>query len=51
MNQIPKHQLDAKVAWHDLPPLIKAYLRLGAFVGDGAAIDPKFGTTGVLILR
>jgi putative hemolysin len=32
-----------------LPPLIKGYLRLGAFVGDGAVIDRQFGTTDVLI--
>jgi len=50
MNQIPKSQINAKAAWRELPPLIKAYLRLGAFVGDGAAIDPKFGTTDVLII-
>ena len=29
--------------------LIKGYLRLGAFVGDGAVIDRQFGTTDVLI--
>ena len=33
-----------------LPPLIKGYLRLGAFVGDGAVIDHQFGTTDVLII-
>jgi putative hemolysin len=33
-----------------IPPLIKGYLRLGAFVGDGAVIDRQFGTTDVLII-
>ena len=33
-----------------MPPLIKAYLRLGAFVGDGAVVDEPFGTTDVFIL-
>lgn len=33
-----------------LPPLIKAYLRLGAYVGDGAVADPAFGTTDVLMV-
>ena len=37
-------------ALRKLPPLIKAYLRLGAFVGDGAVIDQAFGTTDVFIL-
>ena len=34
-----------------LPPLVKGYLRLGAFVGDGAAVvDHQFGTTDILIV-
>jgi L-ornithine Nalpha-acyltransferase len=34
----------------DVPPLIKGYLRLGGFVGDGAVIDHQFNTTDVCIL-
>lgn len=34
----------------DLPPLVKGYLRLGGFVGDGAVIDPQFNTTDVAVL-
>jgi putative hemolysin len=33
-----------------LPPLIKGYLRLGGFVGDGAVIDSQFNTTDVCIV-
>lgn len=33
-----------------LPPLIKGYLRLGAFVGDGAVVDHQFGTTDIFIV-
>ena len=33
-----------------LPPLIKGYLRLGAYIGDGAVVDHHFGTTDVLII-
>jgi putative hemolysin len=33
-----------------LPPLIKGYLRLGGFVGDGAVIDEQFNTTDVFII-
>ena len=33
-----------------LPPLIKGYLRLGGFVGDGAVIDEQFNTTDVCVL-
>ena len=49
MNILAKEQVDAKTALRALPPLIKGYLRLGAFVGDGAVIDRQFGTTDVLI--
>ena len=50
MDLIPKDQLDLKAALRVMPPLIKGYLRLGAFVGDGAVIDHQFGTTDVLIV-
>ncbi|MBR0648402.1 GNAT family N-acetyltransferase [Roseomonas terrae] len=33
-----------------LPPLIKGYLRLGGFVGDGAVLDPQFNTTDVAVM-
>jgi putative hemolysin len=33
-----------------LPPLIKGYLRLGGFVGDGAVIDHQFNTTDICVL-
>lgn len=50
MNLMPKDQIDQKAALKALPPLIKAYLRVGAFVGDGAVIDRQFGTTDVLMV-
>lgn len=50
MDLLPKDAIDAKAALKALPPLIKGYLRLGAFVGDGAVIDHQFGTTDVLIV-
>ena len=34
----------------ELPPLIKGYLRLGGFVGDGAVIDHQFNTTDVCVM-
>jgi putative hemolysin len=33
-----------------LPPLIKGYLRLGAYVGADAVIDHQFGTTDVFLV-
>jgi putative hemolysin len=50
MNRIPKDAIDTKQALRELPPLVKGYLRLGAFIGDGAVIDHQFGTTDVLIV-
>jgi len=41
---------DARTAIAALPPLIKGYLRLGGFVGDGAVIDHEFNTVDVCIL-
>ena len=50
MNRMPKAQIDSKAAVANLPPLIKGYLRLGAYVGSGAVVDRKFGTTDVAIV-
>jgi putative hemolysin len=50
MNLIPKDKLDTKLAMRQLPPLIKAYLRVGGFVGEGAFIDDKFNTLDVCII-
>lgn len=33
-----------------LPPLLKAYLRVGARFGDGAVVDTQFGTTDVFTI-
>jgi putative hemolysin len=50
MNRMPKAAIDVQMASRELPPLIKGYLRLGAFIGDGAVIDRRFGTTDVLVV-
>jgi putative hemolysin len=33
-----------------MPPLIKGYLRLGCYIGEGAVIDEQFNTIDVLIV-
>ena len=33
-----------------MPPLIKGYLRVGGYIGDGAVIDYDFGTTDICII-
>ncbi|MBN9048739.1 MAG: GNAT family N-acetyltransferase [Rhizobiales bacterium] len=50
MNMLSKESIDPKTALRALPPLIKGYLRLGCYIGDGAVIDHQFGTTDVLIM-
>jgi len=50
MNRMPAEEINSKEALRALPPLVKGYLRLGAFIGDGAVIDHQFNTTDVLII-
>lgn len=50
MCRLHASAIDPARALAALPPLIKGYLRLGGFVGDGAVIDPQFNTTDVCIL-
>lgn len=50
MDLLPREAIDPKKALQALPPLIKGYLRLGATFGDGAVVDPQFGTTDVLVI-
>jgi putative hemolysin len=50
MNILPPSSIDTRAAIAALPPLIKGYLRLGGFVGDGAVIDEQFNTTDVCIV-
>lgn len=50
MNRMPKEAINPKAALRVLPPLIKGYLRAGAYIGDGAVIDYQFGTIDVLII-
>lgn len=50
MNLVPEADLDRRAAMAQMPNLIKAYLRLGGFVGEGAFIDAPFNTTDVLLL-
>lgn len=50
MRILPEDQIDQRKALAELPPLIKGYLRLGGFVGDGAVVDHQFNTTDVSII-
>ena len=50
MDLIPADRLDRRDAMLGMPALIKAYLRLGGVVGEGAFIDREFNTTDVFLL-
>ena len=43
-------KLDPRSGSNSLPPLIKGYIRVGGFVGDGAVVDHQFNTTDVFII-
>lgn len=50
MDILPSQELDQRMALQKIPPLIKAYLRLGGCVGEGAFVDHAFNTTDVCLL-
>ena len=50
MDTLAPEDYDARKALARVPPLIKGYLRLGGFVGDGAVIDTQCNTTDVFII-
>ncbi|WP_422049937.1 GNAT family N-acetyltransferase [Shimia sp.] len=50
MDLMPEEEIDRRAAMLSVPPLIKAYLRLGGFVGEGAYLDHAFNTTDVCLI-
>ncbi len=50
MCLLPKEAIDPRRALASLPPLLKGYLRVGGFVGNGAVVDHQFNTTDVCII-
>ncbi|MEM8788717.1 MAG: GNAT family N-acyltransferase [Pseudomonadota bacterium] len=50
MDRLPVAQVDRLAALGQIPALIKGYLRLGGFVGEGAWIDRNFNTIDVCLL-
>ena len=50
MDLVPLEDLNQKEAMRQLPPLIKAYLRVGGYIGDGAYIDHQFNSIDVCII-
>ncbi len=50
MNLVEEDHLDRKTAMIQVPSLIKAYLRLGGYVGEGAVVDHDFNTVDVCLI-
>ncbi|ATI42211.1 ornithine-acyl-ACP acyltransferase [Pacificitalea manganoxidans] len=50
MDLLPPDQIDRKAAMLATPALIKGYLRMGGYVGDGAFVDHAFNTTDVCLV-
>lgn len=50
MDLLDEAQLDRRATMMQVPALIKAYLRLGGVVGDGAYIDRAFNTTDICLI-
>ncbi len=61
MKMLPREAFDPNTAFEEmkldprggnnsLPPLIKGYMRVGGFVGDGAVVDHQFNTTDICII-
>ena len=50
MDLVPPETIDRRRAMVAVPSLIKAYLRLGGVVGEGAFIDHAFNTTDVCLV-
>lgn len=46
----PKEQINARRVFASLPPLIKGYLRVGAYIGQGAYLDHDFNCIDVCII-
>ena len=50
MNLLGTDAIERRRAAVETPALIKGYLRLGGFVGDGAYVDHAFNTTDVCLI-
>lgn len=50
MDRLPPGAFDPGVVARTLPPLLKAYLRMGGAVGEGAVVDHAFNTVDVCLV-
>ena len=50
MDALPPEAVDRRAALAAMPPLIRAYLRVGGRVGEGAYVDHAFNTVDVCLI-
>jgi len=50
LDLLPEDAIDAAAGMRAMPSLIKAYLRLGGFIGQGGFVDRAFNTIDVCLL-
>ncbi len=50
MDILPPDQVNRPAAVRAIPALIKGYLRLGGYVGEGAFVDHAFNTTDICLV-
>ncbi len=50
MNLMPAEEINKQQAMQRIPSLIKAYLRFGGYVGEGAFVDHDFNTVDVCLI-
>jgi L-ornithine Nalpha-acyltransferase len=50
LQQVPVDQVDFSLAYRQMPPLIKGYMRMGGSIGEGAFLDTEFGSIDVCII-
>jgi len=50
MDLMAKTKINEKLAQAELPPLLKGYLRVGGYIGEGAVIDKQFKTIDVCVV-
>lgn len=46
----PREAIDLRAALRGMPPLLKAYLRMGGMIGDGAVLDRPFNAIDVCLV-
>jgi putative hemolysin len=49
-DRLSPDRYDARQVSRHLPPLLKAYLRIGGMIGDGAVVDEQFNTIDVCLV-